>query len=131
MGGTAPYYDNVRWCGGRIPTELFPGTFLVQPDGAGLAPINLTLLNATQPTASLTDSELTLGYQGTTNLGSSSAKAIRGNTTILAGTTIASGYPYGAQGKLTEKGVIAGSAWVFGLVGQLDVSSATLTSGSH
>lgn len=133
MGGTAPFYDNIRWGGPdglRVPQELAPATFLVQQDGGALAPVTLTSSLATQPTLNLTDSELTLGYQGSTTL-SGSAKAIRGNTTVLAGTTIAAGYPYGSQGKLTFKGVMAGSAWAFGIVGQLDVSTATLTSGSH
>src|ERR1022692_2277740 len=101
MGGTAPYYDNVRWCGGRIPTELFPGTFLVQPDGAGLAPISLTQTLAAQPTLRLVDNELTLGYAGNTTT-TGSVVATRGAVTIgptthLIGT---GSYTYGIQGKL-------------------------------
>ena len=61
----------------------------------------------------------------------SSMVGVRGLGTIPAGTTASSGYAYGVQGKEIVAGTLAGSTWTFGLLGQLDVSAATLTSGSH
>src|ERR1039458_3517721 len=150
MGGTAPYYDNVRWCGGRIPTELFPGTFVVQQDGSGggygstlignaTTPNNLVVTGssltslsqslAAQPTLRLTDNELTLGYAGNTTT-SGSVVATRGAVTIgptthLIGT---GSYTYGVQGKLINNGYIAttGGNGIIqcGVLAQLDLSNS-------
>lgn len=86
---------------------------------------NVSLVVASQPTVRLIDSELTLGYEGSTTV-SGSAAAIRGNLTVGSGTTITgASYLYGTQGKLTIKGTHSGSAEVScGLLGQLDLSSA-------
>jgi hypothetical protein len=51
--------------------------------------------------------------------------------TIPSGTTASTGYLYGTQGKFTLAGTVSGSVWASGLLGQLDISSATLTSASH
>ena len=56
-----------------------------------------------------------------------SVAAVRGNTTVAVGSTIASGFLYGMQGKLTVKGTIATANFAAGLVGQLDFSTATVT----
>jgi hypothetical protein len=57
---------------------------------------------------------------------SGSVAAVRGNLTIASGTTVTSGYLYGTQGKLTIKGTFTGGSEVScGLIGQLDLSSAT------
>lgn len=100
------------------------GTFVVTAPTATQV-LAKTLLNASQGVFRILDAELTLGYQGSTTL-SASVAAIRGNTTIAAGTTIAgASYVYGTQGKLTIQGTHSGSAEVSaGLVGQLDLSAA-------
>jgi len=84
-----------------------------------------TLKNATQATYRAVDSELILGYAGSTTV-SGSATAVRGNLTVNAATTITgASYLYGVQGKLTVKGTLSGSAEVScGLLGQLDMSAA-------
>jgi hypothetical protein len=100
------------------------GTFLVAaPATANI--VAKTLNSGSQATLRLTDSELTLGYQGSTTV-SGSVAALRGNITIAHGTTIAgASYVYGTQGKLTIAGTHSGSAEVSaGLVGQLDLSAA-------
>ena len=112
------------------------GAAIVQPSDpsgtpTGVVPIvSLTQLLTAQPTIRLFDSELTLGYQGTTTV-NGSAVAIRGNLTVLAGTTIAgASYLYGVQGKLTIKGHQTSSAEVScGLLGQLDLSAAQALTG--
>jgi hypothetical protein len=73
----------------------------------------------------LIDSEVGLGYQGSTSV-SGSLVAIRGNTTITAGTTVTGqSYLYGVQGKLTIQGYHTGTAEVScGVLGQLDLSAA-------
>jgi hypothetical protein len=63
--------------------------------------------------------------------GNSSMVGIRGAVTIPAGTTASAGYAYGTQGKEIVAGTLAGSSWTTAVLGQLDISAATLTSGSH
>jgi hypothetical protein len=101
------------------------GMFVVTSPAAGQI-IAKSLLAASQATLRLIDSELTLGYQGSTTV-SGSVASLRGNTTIDTGTTITgASYVYGTQGKLTIKGTHSGSAEVScGLLGQLDLSAAT------
>lgn len=132
MGGTAPNYDNIRWGGPdglRIPQELAPATFLVQQDGGALAPVSLTLSNATQPTTRLTDNELTLGYAGNTTT-TGSAVATRGAVTIGPSTHLigTGSYSYGVQGKFINKGYVAttGGNGIIqcGVLAQLDLSSS-------
>ena len=73
----------------------------------------------------LVQSEVGLGIQGSVSV-SGSLVAVRGNTTIAAGTTVTgASYLYGVQGKLTIKGIHSGSAEVScGVLGQLDLSVA-------
>ena len=77
------------------------------------------------------DVEPVMGYAGTTTV-TGSVAAIRGNMTVAAGTTTsASAFVYGTQGKLTIKGTMnSTSGWLTGVIGQLDISSATLTAGN-
>jgi hypothetical protein len=100
------------------------GTFVVTaPATNNLIAKSLTV--ASQAALRLIDSELTLGYQGSTTI-SGSVASLRGNTTIAAGTTITGqSYVYGTQGKLTIQGTHSGTAEVSaGLMGQLDLSAA-------
>ena len=61
----------------------------------------------------------------------SSIVGVRGMSTIPSGTNASGGYTYGVQGKLILKGTSSSSIWGFGLLGQLDISAATLTGGAH
>lgn len=63
--------------------------------------------------------------------GGNSLVGVRGLVTIPSGTTAAAGYLYGTQGKFIIQGIASGSIWGAGLMGQLDISAATLTSASH
>jgi hypothetical protein len=74
---------------------------------------------------------ISLNYAGSTSLGSLSTAGVRGLAEVSSNTTITSGYVYGTEGKLRVNGTLNGSAWVFGSIGQLDISNATLTAGSH
>ena len=62
---------------------------------------------------------------------SASVASVRGASTVASGTTLAGGFLYGTQGKFTLAGTVSGSIWASGLLGQLDISAATLTSASH
>ncbi len=100
------------------------GVFLVSAPATNNA-VAKSLTVASQGTLRLIDSELTLGFQGSTTV-SGSVASLRGNTTIAAGTTIAgASYVYGAQGKLTIQGTHSGTAdCSAGILGQLDLSAA-------
>jgi hypothetical protein len=63
--------------------------------------------------------------------GGNNLTGVRGLATIPVGTTASSGYLYGTQGKFVLAGTVSGSTWDFGVLGQLDLSAATLTSASH
>ena len=110
---------------GTVPDSSLPGAFLVQPTGGAVPAVSLSQSLASQPTLRLIDSELTLGYAGSTIVAGSTA-SVRGNTTIAASTTIiGASYIYGVQGKLTVQGTMSGSAEVScGLLGQLDLSAS-------
>ncbi len=100
------------------------GTFLVTAPTLN-NPVARSVTIASQATLRLIDSELTLGFQGSTTV-SGSVAAVRGNTTIAAGCTVAgASYVYGTQGKLTIQGTHSGTAdCSCGLLGQLDLSAA-------
>lgn len=86
---------------------------------------------ATPATLRVIHGQATLSYAGSATV-SGSVVSVRGNTNLDAATTIAGqSYIYGTQGKITAPGTFDGSAWVAGLVGQVDVNGATLTSASH
>lgn len=68
-----------------------------------------------------------LNYQGSVNI-TGAVVAERGALTVAAGTTVASGFLYGAEGKLIVKGTLSTANFSAGLVGQLDLSTATLSS---
>lgn len=63
--------------------------------------------------------------------GNSSITGVLGVATIPSGTTASTGYANGTQGKFILGGIVSGSIWATGLLGQLDISAATLTSASH
>ena len=85
---------------------------------------------ATPPLTHAITGSVTANYAGTINP-VSNLIGVRGEAHIASGTTLASNYVYGTQGKLIVPGILVGSAWAAGLVGQLDISAATLTSASH
>lgn len=100
---------------------------------SGVLSFSRTLSSAAQATLRLLQSEVTLGYAGSTSIGTGngSVVGVRGAATVATGTTITGGFIYGTQGKLTVKGTLNnGSGFNAGLFGQLDLSSATAhTSG--
>lgn len=78
------------------------------------------------------DAELVLGYQGSQVFSNNaSVAALRGATTIKAGTTLTGpAYVYGTQGKLINKGHLNSSAEVSAaLVAQLDFSASQGNTG--
>jgi len=90
---------------------------------AGDSAVNFVGTALTNPR--VVDAEPTLPANALAITGS--ASAIRGNLTLPASGSVSSGFLYGTQGKLTIKGTLATSNFSAGLVGQLDLSSATLT----
>ena len=110
-------------------TANFTGTATIGVVAAtGAITATKTLTTPTQPTFRLVDSELSLGNAVTSVSGS--VASVRGNTTVLSGTTITgASYLYGTQGKLTVQGALNSSAEVSaGIVGQLDLSTASASS---
>jgi hypothetical protein len=108
---------------------LGPDTQVIWNDGtlhylAGDSAVNLVGTALTNPRG--IDSEPTLPANALAVTGS--ASAIRGNLTVPASGSVSSGYLYGTQGKLTVKGTLTTANFSAGLVGQLDLSAATLTS---
>jgi hypothetical protein len=63
--------------------------------------------------------------------GSNSLAGVRGLVTVPTAATASTGYLYGTQGKLVVAGTVNGSTWDAGLLGQTDISAATLTAASH
>lgn len=110
---------------GIFATLISPSALKSGGDAFNIAIMPTTLSAQANPNSvSVMDSELLLNYVGTQHV-SSSVKAVRGNTTIAAGTTVDTGYLYGTQGKLTIKGILSsGSEVSCGLCGQLDLSAA-------
>jgi hypothetical protein len=91
----------------------------------------IVLSVAAQPTYRAVDAELELAFIGSTTI-TGSVAAVRANATLDANTTVASGFVYGAQGKVTLKGTLAnGSGFNAGIFGQVDTSAPTFvhTSG--
>jgi len=115
--------------------QVVANSGLVIPAGQSLvvsgtvAPTQSVAL-AAQPTLSLIDSEATLAYAGSTNI-TGSVTGVKGGVTISAATTLASGYVYGVEGKVVITGTLnsSGGGYVAGVLGQLDISAATLTAG--
>ena len=85
---------------------------------------------ATPPLSHGITGTVTANYAGSVTP-ASNLVGVRGEAHIASGTTLAANYVYGTEGKLFVPGVLAGTAWAAGLVGQLDLSTATLTSASH
>jgi hypothetical protein len=99
-------------------------------------PVNAITTTTTVSTAAPGNVRSIIGQVTTTNTGyangGNSLVGIRGVATLPSGTTATNGYVYGAQGKLIVQGTVNGGAlWMFGLLGQLDLSSATLTGAAH
>lgn len=94
--------------------------------GAGNA-FSQTVSTAALGTVRALYGQVTADFAGT--LTSGNIVGVRGLATIAAGTTAGSGtFIYGTQGKVTLLGV-EGGADVTGIIGQLDLSAGTNTSG--
>jgi hypothetical protein len=83
-----------------------------------------TVTTATAANYRAIDGELTLSFAGSVII-TGSVASVRGNTTIASGTTVAAGFVYGTQGKVTIVGTNSTANYVCGILGQLDTSSAT------
>ena len=91
-----------------------------------------TVTSATPATERLVRSELTLTPATTLAVGSNGSLAgVRGALTLTSGKSITAGFLYGAQGKVVADGgtIAVGSGYVAGVLGQLSLTGATLTSG--
>lgn len=97
---------------------------------ASQAPVTVAITSATPASTHIQDVEITLSAATVAVVGNSNIVPNRGNITVNSGTTLNSGYFYGAEGKVTCAGtVVLGSDYLCGLIGQLNLSGATLTSG--
>lgn len=83
----------------------------------------------TPPTTRQIIGSLLADYQGVVTVGggSGSLVGVRGEMQVAAGTTLGPGYYYGAQGKIDGKGTIGAGAWAVGILGQFDLSQATVS----
>ena len=109
--------------------------------GSGVTPISISgatnLVNVTSTVTTSAPGQIraVIGAATTSNASfadaSSSLVGVRGVATIPVSTTATSGYAYGTQGKFVLPGTVNGSLWGVGLLGQLDISTATLTAAAH
>ena len=121
MGGTAAI----------LAAATVPATVTIWDIHNGdLSSFNVTTSAAAPVVTHGLDASVTANYAGSMTP-ASNLIGVRGEAHIATGTTLAGNYVYGTQGKLFVAGTMAGSAWAAGLVGQTDISAATLTSGSH
>ena|ERR1017187_2991454 len=73
----------------------------------------------------LQNNALTLNYAGSISVaGAGLLVALRGDSVVANGTTFASGFLYGAEGKVYVQGTLSTANYVAGLVGQVDTSAA-------
>ena len=112
-------------------------------NGGPLTPSSVTItsaVNAITTTTTVTSAapgqvRSIIGSATTSNASfadvNSSLVGVHGLSTIPAGTTASNGYTYGTQGKFVLGGTVNGSLWGFGVLGQLDISAATLTAAAH
>ncbi len=124
--------------GGQRITTL-TGTEQVLADGGGATlayyntgytPINATISSATPAVSRLQDYEITLSAASIAVAAAASIVAMKGGVKLNSGSTLTSGFLYGAEGKLTVNGVLNnGSGYATGLLGQMDLNGATVTSG--
>jgi hypothetical protein len=125
------------------PSCLILGSIFTTPDtfdtfvgtGSGVKQLayangatNATISSATPASQRVVDAEPVLTASSIAINGS--IAAVRGNATIASGKTLASGYLYGVQGKITVNGTLATANYSAGLVGQLDLSAASSITGN-
>jgi hypothetical protein len=108
--GSTTNLDSIRFWGGASEAS----SIIFNPP---------TISTASVATTRCVDSEPLLNFGGSVNI-TGSVAGVRGNSTVAAGTTLASGYLYGIQGKITGAGTLAnGSAFNAGVFGQVDTSA--------
>ena len=118
---------------GATPAVHAYGTAVTYTAGSlavGASPDIVTLKSSATPTATerLIRSELTL-TGAVIGMGTNSSVGIRG--AVILSTSATSGFMYGAQGKFVGDGatVDIGSGYATGVLGQLSLTGATVTSG--
>lgn len=129
LGVTANYgILQIKDNGGGVTISANGGTGLLSAAAASIAS---TITSAAPATNRLTYSKMTLTPSGTFLAGTNSLAGARGEVNFTAG-TLETGFLYGAQGK----GIFAGTmlesgtgARLTGVLGQTDVTGATLTTG--
>jgi len=105
-------------------------TFTAANFPAGMTFVAETISSTTPPVTRLLDPEVTLSGATVAVVGAGSIVGVKGGVTLNSGSTITSGFLYGAEGKLTVAGTLNnGSGYATGLLGQLNLSGATVTSG--
>lgn len=100
--------------------------------GTDDASISKTLTATTVATERLVRSALTLTPTSTVSVtGGGSLAGVRGEITLTAAKSFTDGFLYGVQGKFTMNGTMAevSAARATGVLGQVDLSTGTLTAG--
>jgi hypothetical protein len=97
----------------------------------GLVSVASTISSTTPSTTRLTQSEVTLSGATIAVAGGGSIAGVRGAITVNAGSTFTEGFLYGTQGKVTLAGTMneGAAARIAGVIGQVDLSTGTLTDG--
>ena len=114
-------------------SQLF--TCTITDSGITLVPAYITPSNTSGQVISASTSSATPGIIRalTGNMTSTATVMTSGNIVGVRGSVTcvgaSGGFIYGTQGKVISTGTLSSSVWVSGLFGQLDVSSATITSG--
>ena len=148
QSGTLGLQEALNWAGSSYAQVVLTPDWTAMGGTSGMISAavvgaNTTILDQRGPvsystsvsTAAPGNVRAVIGSITTTNVsyanGGNNLAGIRGLATIPSGTTASTGYIYGTQGKFTLAGTVSGSIWASGLLGQLDISAATLTSASH
>lgn len=94
--------------------------------------VTSTITSATPSTTRLTQSSITCTPATTFAVSAGGSLAgVRGDITITTGKSFTDGFLYGAQGKVTNNGTMAeaSAARIAGVLGQVDLSTGTITAG--
>ena len=109
---------------------LFNAAALAAIMAGNPAPVTITIPSATPASLHGQNVDITLTAATVAVANNSNIAANRGTITINTGTTLNSGYFYGAEGKVTCAGtIVLGSDYLTGVLGQINLTGATVTSG--
>lgn len=138
FGANVPYTGTYAFPGSV--TGAFNGTLGATTPAAvtgttgtftGDVSVSKTISSATPSTERLTLSEVTLSGTTIAIAAGGSIAGVRGAITIPTGKTFTEGFLYGTQGKVTLVGTIneGAAARIAGVLGQVDLSTGTVTAG--